>query len=511
VRNARSGEELVTLDGVKRALRPDLLVIADAERATAIAGVMGGQDSEVGAETVNLLIECAHFERKQIRATRRALGLSSDASYRFERGVDPTGMERALERVVELILAVAGGQAQRDFLDVNPLAFEERELTLRLARVEQVLGQRFTTRQVGALLEPIGFERTGSERTALSVRVPGHRWFDVAEEIDLVEEVARRHGYNAFPSDLRPGRPSAVPDDAMLQLHDRLRTRLVGAGLLEARTAGFAAEAEGDVTLMLPLSSAESRLRRALLPGLLHRAEYNFTRGVRDVRLFELGSAFAVQPGHELPAETMRLAIVLTGARAPMHWTGNPGDFQIWDLKGQAEDVAHALGLLLRPGLSTTSAAASAIDANAAFEFLHGETVVGQAGRVRGQAVDAPAWAGELFALEVVLSPEYHAPDVRYQALPVLPAIEQDLALIVPAAVNAAQVENILRSAGGDLLEDVVPFDLYEGAGLPPNTRSLAFRLRFRAPDRTLTDADARTLVGRMLKRLKDEHGIERR
>ncbi|MGH7461917.1 MAG: phenylalanine--tRNA ligase subunit beta, partial [Longimicrobiales bacterium] len=352
VRNARPGETLVTLDGELRTLKPNMLVIADAEDAIAIAGVMGGRESEVGDDTVDVLIECAHFERKQIRSTRRELGMSTDASYRFERGVDPTAMEQALRRLVDLIVACAGGEPEHGLLAVCPVSLGERDLRLRLSRVAQVLGQKFTAGQITKLLEPIGFARTGASRGAVDLRIPGHRWFDVIEEIDLVEEVARRHGYNEFAAELRPFRPSAVPDAPLSILEDRLRRLLVGAGLLEARTASFAPEAEGDISLLLPLSSAESRLRRALLPGLLHRVEYNYTRGTRDIRLFELGTAFNTDDGNVVPRESTRLALVMTGARSPMHWTGKPGSILIWDLKGLTEELADALGLTVRSGLS---------------------------------------------------------------------------------------------------------------------------------------------------------------
>ena len=511
VRNARVRETLETLDGVNRTLRPDMLVIADGEHATAIAGVMGGRFSEVGDDTADVLIECAHFDRKSVRATRRSLGMSTDASYRFERGVDPAGMERALERVTQLILATAGGQAEPEMLDVNPRAFEDRRIRLRMSRINQVLGESFEPAQALRLLEPIGFKGTDTVADAVDVLVPGHRRFDVFEEIDLVEEVARRHGYSAFASDLRAFRPSAVPDHPLSLLEDKLRTLLVGKGILEARQAGFAPDAEGDVELLLPLSSAESRLRRALLPALLHRVEYNFTRGTRDVRLFELGTAFGANRD-DVPREETHLALVLTGSRAPVHWSAPSADFDLWDLKGIAADIARALGAELRPRASDEETPVTQlIDPGTCFEIVSEENVIGWAGGIRAARIDAPAWAGPTFGLELTVSVEAQVRDRKYAELPLLPAVEIDLALIVPQAVSAEQVEAMLEQAGGALLERVEIFDQYQGEKIPTNTRSIAYRLRFRSPDRTLTDADVRTNVGRILKRLKDEYGIERR
>lgn len=512
VRAARPGERLVTLDGVERALQPSMLVIADAERATAIAGVMGGRDSEVNENSKDILIECAHFERKQIRLTRRALGMSTDASYRFERGVDPTGMERALRRVTELVLACAGGTAESALLDVSPAELEERRLEVRLARVQQVLGQRFDAPAIERLLAPIGFARTGGSRNDLEVKVPGHRLFDVFEEIDLVEEIARRHGYEQFPSELRPFRPSAVRDHPLSQLEDALRSRMVARGLLEARMAGFAPEAEGDVTLMNPLSASENRLRRALLPGILHRVEFNFTRGTRDVRLFELGVAFQATAAGERPAETSRLALAITGARTPLHWSGPAADCDLWDLKGLFEELATQLDCELRPGSTTTLPGISALlELDSVFELWRSDRVVGQAGAVAPAAIDAPAWAGAVFALEAVLDAGAPRRHTSYRALPVFPSIEQDLALVVPEGISADTIASTIRAAAGTLLDTIGVFDLYRGKGIPEGTRSLAYRLRFRAEDRTLTDAEALTAVQRVLKRLRDEHGIERR
>jgi phenylalanyl-tRNA synthetase beta chain len=335
---------------------------------------------------------------------------------------------------------------------------------------------------IKALLEPIGFASEG-DGEALTVKVPGHRRYDVAREVDLIEEVARRYGYDNFPTELLPFRPSVVPEDALNRLEDELRTFMVGRGFLEARTAAFAPESEGDVALMLPLASTESHLRRALLPGLMRRVEYNFNRGARNVRLFEIGTVFAPGPDGR-PHESTHVAAVFTGLRAPAHWTGDTQPFDIWDLKGLARDVAELLG------------GAAPVTAD----------------RMPKDAIDAPAWAGEIFGIEFVLPAEGAATERRqFKALPQYPAIEQDMALLVPEALASAEVERSVRSAAGPLLESVEPFDLYRGKGIPEGTRSIAYRLRFRAADRTLTDADADSAVKRILSTLKEEHGVERR
>jgi phenylalanyl-tRNA synthetase beta chain len=482
VRKAHEGEKLTTLDGAERSFKHGMLVIADAQNATAIAGVMGGQASEVGETTTSVLLECALFEPAQVRKTRTALGLSTDASYRFERGVDPDMMLRAVRRALSLILEVAGGRIT-GAVDVYPKPLENATLPIRPARVQKLLGIPMDAGQLAELLEPIGFKKVANGDDALTVKVPGHRRYDVAREVDLIEEVARRYGFDNFPSELLPFRPSVVPEDALNQLEDALRSHLVGRGFLEARTASFAPESEGDVALLLPLASTESHLRRALLPGLLRRVEYNFNRGARNIRLFEIGTVFAPGPDGR-PHESTHVAAVFTGLRQPAHWTGGAEPFDIWDLKGLAGEMTGLLG------------GAAPVTAD----------------RLSGDVIDAPAWAGEIFGFEFKLSAEAaETLRTQFKPLPQFPAIEQDMALLIPEALASADVEKSVRAVAGPLLESVEPFDLYRGKGIPEGTRSVAYRLRFRAADRTLTDADADSAVKRILSTLKEEHGVERR
>jgi phenylalanyl-tRNA synthetase beta chain len=511
VRRARASETLVTLDGVERKLDETILAIADAERPVALAGIMGGEATEVTGETTDVLLECALFEPRTVRSGRRALGMSTDASYRFERGVDPTLQRRAAARCAELIRVVAGGAIDEVAVEAAAPEPPAPPVRLRRSRAERVLGEPFTTDAMRALLAPIGFETQSADADALEVIVPGHRRYDVAREDDLVEEVARRHGYDAFPDEVRPFRPSTVPTDPMAELEDRLRTLLVGRGFLEARGAPFVSETGGDVALMLPLASTESHLRRDLLPGLLRRVEANFNRGTRDVRLFEIGTAFAPDGEHARPVETTRLAAVLTGDRAPTHWSGDPGTFDVWDVKAVLEEVAAAVGAVVEP--ASDGARWSDFDVGAAFEARTGAgRVLGAAGAVRADRIDAPAWAAAVFGLEIILEPA--AAEKRIAAftpLPAFPPIERDLALVAPRSTTAAALEGTIRAAGGPLLVRLVPFDVYEGRGIPEDRRSVAFRLRFRSPERTLTDEEVEPVVAGILERLAREHDVQRR
>ncbi len=513
VRRARDGEKIRTLDGVERKLDSSMLVIADANVPVALAGIMGGANSEVTDETVDVLLECALFDPALTRRTRTTLGLSTDASYRFERGVDPEGMDTALRRAIDLIVAVAGGTVE-GAAHVGTELEPRRTIVLRESRVEQVLGVPFTTAQLADLLAPIGFDVDARDAETITVRVPGFRSYDIMREDDLVEEVARRHGYDQFPDELRPFRVGALEDHPLSRLEDMLRTLLTGAGFHETRSVPFVGEKEGDVALLLPLASNESRLRRTLLHTLVRRLEYNFARGTANLRLFELGSVFAPGRPGELPLEATHAAVVFTGARAPEHWSTRTEPFDAFDLKALGEVLADRLQLEMRAtDGGDVPPAFQPLLAAPLFALTAGDgEVVGAAGRLNPRAIDAPAWAGDVWAIELVIRPDMLVRrEFTLRPLPLYPAIERDLALLVPASVPSSDIEATIRASGGALLQDVAPFDLFTGKGIPAGTRSIAFRLHFRSPERTLTDDEADEAVARVLRALEQTHGVTRR
>ncbi len=509
---ARSGESLVTLDGEDRPLTPDMLMIRDAERPVAVAGVMGGRDSEVSAETVDILLECALFEPRQVRATRRALGMSTDASYRFERGVDPATMETAVARAASLIVAVSGGSLAGKVIDVHPAPWEAPVVTLRPSRVRHLLGVDFAADEMGALLTPLGYTVARRSSDALEVVVPGHRSYDTLREVDLIEEVARTHGYEAFPEVMSPSRPGTVPDHTLFQLEDSLRALLAADGISEAQTPALGPARHGDVPLRNPMSRDEGHLRRDRLPGLLSHVERNMARGVRDVRLFEIGTAFAPVTGAP-PRESSRVAVVLTGRRAPPHWSAAGEPFDVHDVARVLELVAAEAHPGARVVPAGTGAAPEPYASGRCYELVSGTgEVVGWGGEVDPGAVDLPRWAGVVVGAEVVLpSRPVAKPDVTARDLPDQPASARDLAFLVPPGVAAGEVLGAARKAAGKLLETVEVFDLYRGDDLPAGTYSVALRLRFRARGRTLTDREVDKACRRVLRRVKEETGVQPR
>jgi phenylalanyl-tRNA synthetase beta chain len=500
VRRAKPGEKIVTLDGVTRTFTPDMTAICDAKRPTIIAGVMGSADSEVSVATTDLVLECAYFQPTRIRRTRRALGLSSESSYRFERGIDMVGMPDALRRAIELIVAVAGGELREPPLDLWPEPQHEKTIFLRPERVAHLLGMPVEQAEIERRLSAVGFFMAPKDGR-LAVQVPGWRP-DVTREVDLIEEVARLKGYDAFPDELRPYRPGTVPDAPEERARARVRQGLARAGLLEARTLPLGPpDGPDSVRILNPLSAEEAHLRRRLLPGLARRVEHNWANRNRDIRLFEVGTVFRQGSGSPLE-EWTSVAAVLTGARRPPHWSEGAKlpDMDIWDLKYHFELAVE----LASPGCNVEPATGGELGWVA---LQRGGEVVGRAGPLEA---DAPVWAAPLFGLEVRLALTDRAP-VVYRPLPVQPAVDQDVALVLPAGVSAAQVADVLRRSVGPLLERLEVFDEYRGPGIPAGQRGVAWHCTFRDPERTLREAEVKEALARGLAALEDELGVRRR
>jgi phenylalanyl-tRNA synthetase beta chain len=499
VRRARQGERLVTLDDTERELTPEMIAIADGEGVIGLAGVMGGASTEVSLETRDILLEGAYWNPPRIRLTRRALGMSSEASYRFERGIDRWGGGDAMRRCIQIVLATAGGELADAPLDLWPEPSHPPRIFLRPSRVAQVLGVELPWSSIEQYLVAIGATVVSKpDDGRIAVDVPGWRP-DLVREVDLIEEVARLHGYEVFPSDLRPFRSGSLPDAPEEAAAALVRRGLVEQGLFEvSRFPMGPADGDASVRLANPLSTEDAWLRRRLLPGLVRLVEGNWANHVADVRLFEIGTTFALGKPGERPREELRVAAVLTGRREPEHWTGS-GDpeFDLWDLKGRFE-TALALAI---PGAEIQ---------------VEGDAWVARdrAGRRVGEAAplvaDAPPWAAPLFGFELLLDPSPR-PVPQFTPLPTTPAVDRVLALLLPQGVQAGAVEELLRGVSGELLERVAVESDYRGPELPQGTRSVAFRLTFRAPDRTLRDAEVDAVETRLLAALDSRLGVKRR
>ena len=496
-RRGRAGERVVTLDGVERAVDGDMTVIADEAAVIGIGGVMGGGGTEVTDSTTDVVLECAWFEPARLRRTRRTLGLATEASYRFERGVDLWGAAEPFRRCIELVLTLAGGALADVPLDLWPRQTHPPRIFLRLARVAQVLGVELPPIAIEKYLVAIGATVVAKpEDGRIAVDVPGWRP-DLQQEIDLIEEVARLHGYDEFPVELRRFRVGAAADAPIAVASERVRRGMIGQGLYEVVTLPMGPpDGDRSVPLINPLSAEDGALRRRLLPGLVRQAELNWAGHVRDVRLFEIGTVFSRSSPAERPDEATSVAGLLTGGREPAHWSASQVDVDRWDLKG-----------LFEAAVSLAAPGAAIEPAGEGWVARRGDRVIGEA---RPLAGDAPPWAAPLFGFELDVDPA-PVPAAAIRPVAATPSSGRDVTLLVPEGITSAGIEVAMRAAGVNLLESVQVIDEYRGAGLPAGARSLTFRLTFRAPDRTLEAAEVDRAEARLLGALDRETGVRRR
>jgi len=509
VRRTRGEELIKTLDGVDRTLPPGAVVIGDAERAQAIAGIIGGSGSEVSESTTEIFLEVAAFNPARIRATRRKLDISTDASYRFERGVDVDAIPALVDYAVRLILSVAGGIPQGNPVDLYPLPKRPVPISLKIPRVARLLGEPVDTIEVERSLRTVGFRIAPEAKDVIKVSPPSWR-HDVRGEADVAEEIARLRGYDTFSSELRPFRPSAVPDAPLVAVTKRVQEALVGAGLNEVRPMPFVAQGKGaTVRVSNPLAEDEAFLRGDLLRTLISRAEYNLARMQGNIRLFEIGTAFFAGEDPAvlkaaLPREEMHVGALVMGQRAPTHFTkAIQPSYDEWDIKFLAETAATAAFpsavVKMIPGTGETL-----------WEIVVDGHPVGSARRL---TIDAPIWAKPAFGLEINLEAieQGAAQSKAYKAIPATPRVQVDLALLAPVRVTAAQIDDVIRKEAGELLESLTLFDEFSGQGIPEGSRSLAWALTFRHPERTLKDQEVQGRTAKIVAALEGELGVRQR
>ena len=520
VRRARPGEHLTTLDGQDRALSEEMLVIADAERASVVAGIMGGIDSEITESTTDILLECANFNAPSIMRTSATLGLRSESSTRYEKGLDPEAIDAAMDMTCGMLAELCGGKVSKGTVDVRTPARPSRVLTLRQTRIEKVLGAPVARDRTRGILVNLGCS-VAEVGEQYEVTVPGNRG-DLEREIDLIEEVARINGLDGIPERL-PARTSGSGGlSARQKCLRRTEDILQGLGLLQAISYSFvdtrwpdtlrlASSDERRTALPItnPLSSDQAVMRTMLLPSLLEAARTNVSVKEENISLFEIGRVY--RPSERLlPDEPLHVGIVTAGSWSEQSWS-SPGETTgFFLLKGIIERLAEGLRSDLRYGPS-------------AEPFLHpgkSATVTGASGTnigwlgelhplvVRHFALKEPVAVAELELDRLIESAESL---VRFKDILAHPAVEQDLALVVDASVSAAAVLDCVRQAGGELLDEARVFDLYEGTQVGEGKKSLAIRLRFRAADRTLSEDEINAIRPQMLEQLAAETGAELR
>ena len=519
VRAAQAGEKLMTLDGVERTLTPEMLVIADAYKPVAMAGIMGGAESEISDATTDVLLESAYFAPHSIRQTARALGMDTEASYRFERGTDYDAVVRACDRAAAMIAEIAGGEVLSGIIDVYPQPITRQAITFRRERYHSLTGLDVELSEAERILRALGFAVDADVRAeSLQALAPSWR-VDVAIEEDLIEEVARINGYDRLKTTL-PGSSGAGAYLAGENGRRAARRALTAMGYHEAISFSFVnAEAEAmlssvpataRLTLRNPIDETQARMRTTLLAGLLDAVARNFNHGTRNVRLFELGKCFQATD-EERPQEIERLSFAITGARNESDWQAASERVDFYDLKGTAEAVLENLGLV-GWSFSPISHASYLHPGRAAVISLDGREV-GHLGQLHPRVAGSYKFKQPVFVAEL----DFHAllttepVEARYRPLPRFPTVVRDLSLLVAEDAPYAAIERAITELGIPELVSVRLFDLYIGKELPPGKRSIALSLRYRAPDRTLTEAEINGWHERVITVLRQEFGAELR
>ena len=514
VRTAQDGEQVETLDGVTRALTPEILVIADAQKPIAVAGIMGGSNTEVADDTTNVLLESAYFHPGTVRNGRAILSMQSEASMRFERGADYHATSMALDRAAGLIADLCSGQVAPGMIDIS-VDFAPTRVDARLSRIRNLLSVNFEASRVVEILELLGCQ-VEIEADVLHVRVPSFRP-DLQREVDLVEEVGRIHGYDRIESSTMITAPISFALNSNDAQQREIRQRLSGLGLDEVITNSivddtflefFDTSVDGPLTLSNPPTEDQSILRPSLVGSLLDVARRNFNQRADSVAIFEIGKCYySIDEDYEV-SEQMRLAGLWSGGASKSTWRRDQRDVDFLDLKGVVEILLADLNCefspahvsWLRPGFA------------AAVTFQREE--LGFVGEVEPRLCLAFDIERKVFIFDLDFD---HLASLRsdtksnYYPLPRFPPIERDLAVVVSTDVSNGEVEFQILDSAPDLIETVELFDVYQGDQIPPNRKSLAYAIRLRSPEKTLADAEADAVMKTVLKNLEKSLGAKLR
>ncbi len=509
VRPAKRGEKLVTLDDRERELSDQDLVIADAKKPLGLAGVMGGLESEISSKTNNILLEAACFNPYNIRRTAKKFILHSPSSHRFERGIDIENITRASRRAAQLMAEIAGGEVIGGIVDIYPKLKEPVRLRVRPQRVNEVLGTDISRMEMKSILEKLHFKVQDSKRMegAFRVQVPSFR-NDIKIEADLIEEVARIYGYGEIRGslprmDMEIGRRKPTQ-----KIEEKIREIFQRAGLHQTINLPLVRKDEGfynteglPLTLTNPISVDNSCLRQEILPGLLRSLEFNTKRQEKSAGLYELGDVF---PGNG-PGQRSRLAVVLMGATEGESWQADAPDF--FALKGILETLGFEMGV----GISLERSELEFLHPGRQGEiFLNGKKA-GFIGELHSGLQEDYRFPSRVAVMEMEMEPlvEEATLEPDYRGVPRYPATSRDLALTIKEEIPSVQIESLIKKEGGPFLETVTLFDLYRGAQIPDNCKSLAYRMVFRSKERTLTDEEIDRTVEGIIKKAQKEFNAD--
>jgi phenylalanyl-tRNA synthetase beta chain len=523
VRRAEEGEEFVTLDGVKRTLDKEMLMICDGVKPVAIAGVMGGLNSEIKEDTQRVLLESAYFHPAGNRRTSKKLGLETEAAYRFGRGINYGGCLSAANRAAQLIQELAGGRVLEGVVDVYPVTIKPNPIRLSIKKIHQILGTKVSANQVRNYLEDLELEIRGEDEDTLMVTPTSFRG-DLEREIDLIEEVARLDGYERIPITIPKGPPSSEERSKEFLIERKVTDTLIYHGYHEVITYSFTSpDAWDDIGLPLddprrkalrilnPLTEDLSVMRTTLIPGLLEIARYNVSRKNFNLRLFELKKVFIPQEGERLPKEVKFLVGLAMGFDRDPHWAFSPRSVDFFDIKGCVEDLLEALKI---GGLKFDKAVGIPyLHPGKASRVILNHDVLGVLGELHPQVLGHYEIHGKgyLFEMDFSKMVQWAGEEKRFQSLPKFPEVYRDLSVVVEKALESEKVREAIRSFRQPYVEGVSLFDIYEGPPIPEGKKGISYRIRYQANDRTLTDEEVNQYHEKILTRLKEVFSLELR
>ncbi len=524
VRRAAEGAAFTTLDDKERSLDDRMLMICDGERPVAVAGVMGGQNSEIADSTTDVFIESAYFDPASVRRTARKLGISSDASYRFERGADVENVVYAVNRAAALMAEIAGGQVLEGIVDAYPRPLEQQAVRMRFARASMIAGVDIPAAEQRDYLQRLNFELVAEDADSITVRPPSYR-VDIHQEIDLIEEVARMYNYdNVKPagSSRLPLHRDAAPDElSVASLRVKLRGYLRGAGFNEIITpnqldpASAAHFTDNPVKLANPLGEELSIMRPSLLPAFLRVIRHNQRFGTRDLRLFDIGRTFSRDDEADVFIRGIReryeLLFGICGAAESAHWDRQERQVDFYDIKGHVEAMVEALGLRK---ISFAALSERPVFLGVESQLIrHRKQIVGYVGNLAPDMAEAFDLESPLWLCSLDLEAFFQAPRKtgRYEAISAYPAVKRDLAFVLDTATAAAEVENVIRRQGGPTLQELGVFDVFTGAAIGEGKKSVAFSLLFNSPKRTLQDEEVDQRIAAIVGAVQKQFGGELR
>ncbi|MDQ0215454.1 phenylalanyl-tRNA synthetase beta chain [Oikeobacillus pervagus] len=517
VRRAHQGEKMTTLDDVERMLSSEHLVITNGQEPIALAGVMGGANSEVQNDTTTVLIESAYFNGQIVRKASKDHGLRSEASARFEKGVDPNRVHAAAERAAQLLQQYAGGEVLQGSVIAGEMNREPKKISISLEKINRVLGTTLSTEEVTAIFTSLKFENVVDGHT-FQVTVPTRRG-DITIEEDLVEEVARLYGYDRLPTTLPVG--VAIPGGLTKYQEKRrvVRHLLEGAGLYQALTYSLTSEEKStqfalnkreSIGLAMPMSEERSFLRQSIIPQLLESVSYNVARRNDAVGFYELGTIFLKNNENELPEEREHLAGAITGLWETHEWQGEKKPVDFFVVKGIVEGLFKKLSI--ESSIEFQKAKLDGLHPGRTAKILFNGEVLGIIGQVHPQLQkELDLKDTYVFELDATYLLEKEASPLHYEPIPRFPSITRDIALVVDSSVQASELANIIQTAGGKLLKDVHLFDLYEGEHMELGKKSIAFSLTYFDPERTLTDDEVVKAHEKVLNAVKEQVNAELR